>query len=106
MVVANDEPRLAPSISVWWLPASGLLVISSQRLFLLRQPDGATKTTGWDGVRSFQARNFLRDSIKRGPRLYSAERDPVNRGIAEGSRKGTRIRPSIPTPTISIPKRP
>jgi predicted RNA-binding protein with PUA-like domain len=30
----------------------------------------AKKTTCWDGVRNFQARNFLRDSIKKGDLIF------------------------------------
>jgi predicted RNA-binding protein with PUA-like domain len=30
----------------------------------------ANKTTCWDGVRNFQARNFLRDSIKKGDQIF------------------------------------
>jgi predicted RNA-binding protein with PUA-like domain len=30
----------------------------------------AKKTTHWDGVRNFQARNFLRDSIKKGDQIF------------------------------------
>ncbi len=30
---------------------------------LMAEPD---RTTGWDGVRNFQARNFLRDQVQRG----------------------------------------
>jgi predicted RNA-binding protein with PUA-like domain len=44
------------------------------------------QTTGWDGVRNFQARNFLRDSIKRGDGVlfYHSSTDPqAIAGIAE-----------------------
>lgn len=30
----------------------------------------ANQTTFWDGVRNYQARNFLRDSLKRGDRVF------------------------------------
>jgi predicted RNA-binding protein with PUA-like domain len=43
---------------------------------LLAEPD---QTTGWDGVRNFQARNFLRDSIKVGDGVlfYHSSADPT-----------------------------
>jgi predicted RNA-binding protein with PUA-like domain len=44
------------------------------------------RTTGWDGVRNFQARNFLRDSIKKGDRVlfyHSSAEPPAIAGIAE-----------------------
>ena len=36
------------------------------------------RTTGWDGVRNFQARNFLRDEIKVGDGVlfYHSSADP------------------------------
>lgn len=44
------------------------------------------KTTGWDGVRNYQARNFLRDLIKKGDGVlfYHSNGDPpAIAGIAE-----------------------
>ena len=55
---------------------------------LLAEPD---RTTGWDGVRNYQARNFLRDSIKVGDGvlLLSLERrSPVHRGHRQGGPRG------------------
>ena len=42
---------------------------------LQAEPDGST---GWDGVRNYQARNLLRDTIKLGDRLffYHSNADP------------------------------
>ena len=43
------------------------------------------RTTGWDGVRNFQARNFLRDSIKVGDMVlyyHSGADPPAIAGIA------------------------
>ena len=51
-------------------------------------PDG---TTGWDGVRNFQARNMLRDDIKRGDLVlfYHSSVDPMTiAGVAEVVREG------------------
>jgi predicted RNA-binding protein with PUA-like domain len=44
------------------------------------------RTTGWDGVRNFQARNFLRDAIKVGDGIlyyHSGADPPAIAGIAE-----------------------
>src|SRR5271166_2583591 len=49
------------------------------------------RTTGWDGVRNYQARNFLRDSIKAGDGVlfYHSNADPACiAGIAEVVRAG------------------
>ena len=42
---------------------------------LLAAPD---RTTGWDGVRNFQARNFLRDDVRKGDGVlfYHTNADP------------------------------
>jgi predicted RNA-binding protein with PUA-like domain len=52
------------------------------------EPD---RTTGWDGVRNYQARNYLRDSIKIGDGVlfYHSSADPPSiAGIAEVVRAG------------------
>lgn len=49
------------------------------------------RTTGWDGVRNFQARNFLRDRIKKGDLVlyYHSNADPPGiAGLAEVVREG------------------
>lgn len=49
------------------------------------------KTTHWDGVRNYQARNYLRDSIKSGDMVlfYHSNADPsAIAGIAEVVREG------------------
>lgn len=49
------------------------------------------RTEQWDGVRNFQARNFLRDTIKVGDRLlfyHSNIPEPAVVGIAEVVRSG------------------
>jgi predicted RNA-binding protein with PUA-like domain len=59
------------------------------------------KTTGWNGVRNYQARNFLRDSLKKGDRVlvYHSNADPpAVVGIAEVVREG------YPDPTQFDPK--
>ena len=55
---------------------------------LKKRPD---MTEHWDGVRNFQARNFLRDSIKPGDRVlfyHSNIPEPAVVGIAEVVRAG------------------
>jgi predicted RNA-binding protein with PUA-like domain len=47
--------------------------------------------TGWDGVRNFQARNYLRDSIKRGDGVlfyHSSTGEPAIVGLAEVVEEG------------------
>jgi len=47
-------------------------------------------TTSWEGVRNFQARNFIRDGMKKGDRVlfYASNADPSGvTGIAEISRE-------------------
>jgi predicted RNA-binding protein with PUA-like domain len=55
---------------------------------LLNKPN---KTTHWDGVRNFVARNFLRDGMKVGDRVFyyhSGIPEPVIVGICEVVREG------------------
>jgi predicted RNA-binding protein with PUA-like domain len=54
------------------------------------------QTTGWDGVRNYQARNFLRDSIRVGDGVlfyHSSADPPCIAGIAEV------VKPGHPDPT-------
>jgi predicted RNA-binding protein with PUA-like domain len=49
------------------------------------------KTTGWEGVRNYQARNFLRDEVKKGDKVFfyhSSCPQPAIVGIAEVVREG------------------
>jgi predicted RNA-binding protein with PUA-like domain len=55
---------------------------------LMAEPD---QTTGWDGVRNFQARNYLRDQVKVGDGvlLYHSSADPPGiAGVAVVVREG------------------
>jgi predicted RNA-binding protein with PUA-like domain len=55
---------------------------------LMAAPD---RTTGWDGVRNFQARNFLRDQVRLGDGVlfyHSNSEPPAIAGIAEVVREG------------------
>ena len=65
---------------------------------LLAAPDG---TTGWDGVRNYQARNFLRDQVKVGDGVlfYHSNADPpAIVGVAKVVKAGH------PDPTAFDPK--
>jgi predicted RNA-binding protein with PUA-like domain len=49
------------------------------------------RTTNWNGVRNYQARNFLRDAIKKGDLVFfyhSGAKPPAVVGIAEVTRDG------------------
>ena len=65
---------------------------------LMRAPK---QTTGWNGVRNYQARNFLRDGMKKGDKVliyHSSAEPPAVVGIAEVAREG------YPDPTQFDPK--
>ncbi|HZW33242.1 MAG TPA: EVE domain-containing protein [Isosphaeraceae bacterium] len=65
---------------------------------LLAEP---ARTTGWDGVRNYQARNFLRDQVQVGDGVlfyHSSAEPPAIVGIAEVVRAGH------PDPTAFDPK--
>jgi predicted RNA-binding protein with PUA-like domain len=58
------------------------------------------KTTGWDGVRNYQARNHMRDGMKKGDRVffYHSSSDPAQIvGVAEVARE------AYPDPTALDP---
>jgi predicted RNA-binding protein with PUA-like domain len=80
----------------YWLFKSEPEAYSFQHL--IAEPD---QTTGWDGVRNYQARNFLRDSIKVGDGVlfyHSSADPPCIAGIAEVVRAGH------PDPTAFDPR--
>jgi len=55
---------------------------------LMRAPK---QTTGWNGVRNYQARNFLRNGMKKGDKVliyHSSAEPPAVAGIAEVVREG------------------
>ena len=59
-------------------------------------------TTSWEGVRNYQARNFMRDEMKVGDKVlfYASNADPSGvTGLAEVSREG---RPEPKDPTWSM----
>jgi predicted RNA-binding protein with PUA-like domain len=61
------------------------------------------RTTGWDGVRNYQARNFMRDGMQRGDLVffYHSSTEPTAIvGVAEVARE------AYPDPTALDPKHP
>jgi predicted RNA-binding protein with PUA-like domain len=59
-------------------------------------------TTSWEGVRNYQARNFMRDDMRVGDKVlfYASNADPSGvTGLAEVSREG---RPEPKDPTWSM----
>jgi predicted RNA-binding protein with PUA-like domain len=59
------------------------------------------QTTGWNGIRNYQARNFLRDQMEEGDRVliyHSSADPPAVAGLAEVVRAG------YPDPTQFDPK--
>ena len=69
-----------------WLMKSEPSVFSFEDL--VRAPG---RRTCWEGVRNYQARNFLRDSIKLGDRVlfyHSNTEEPAVMGVAEVVREG------------------
>jgi predicted RNA-binding protein with PUA-like domain len=80
----------------YWLFKSEAEVFSFDDL--LAEKD---RTTGWDGVRNYQARNFLRDSIKVGDGVlfyHSSADPPCIAGVARV------VRAAHPDPTAFDPK--
>ena len=75
----KDEKR-------YWLLKTEPSTFSFQDLW-----NAPKRTTGWDGVRNFQARNTLRDRMKKGDLvfIYHSSTDPTGIvGIAEVAREG------------------
>jgi predicted RNA-binding protein with PUA-like domain len=88
---ARDERR-------YWLVKSEPEVFSFDDL--MKAPK---KTTGWDGIRNFAARNFLRDGMKRGDLVFfyhSMGKPQAIVGICEVVREG------YPDPTALDAKHP
>jgi predicted RNA-binding protein with PUA-like domain len=90
-------PR-APGERRYWLVKSEPEVFSFDDL--LRAPN---KTTHWDGVRNFAARNFLRDGMKLGDRVffYHSMANPqaivgICEVVREGYPDGTALDPKHP----------
>src|SRR3954464_7339565 len=70
----------------YWLVKSEPDVFSFDDLMALPK-----KTTHWDGVRNFQARNTLRDGMKKGDQVffYHSSADPTGiAGVAEVVKEG------------------
>jgi len=94
---AAFAPR-APGERRYWLVKSEPEVFSFDDL--MKAPK---QTTGWDGVRNFAARNFLKDGMKRGDRVFfyhSMGKPQAIVGICEVVREG------YPDPTALDRKHP
>ena len=78
-------PR-APGEKRYWLVKTEPEVFSFDDL-----QNAPSRTTCWDGVRNYQARNFLRDSMKLGDGVlvyHSNAEPPAIAGVAEIAREG------------------
>ncbi len=67
-------PKEKPSKNLW-------LVKSEPDCFSIQDlADAPDQTTCWDGVRNYQARNFMRDGMKKGDRVlfYHSSTDPAS----------------------------
>lgn len=76
---------MTPARRQYWLVKSEPTTFSFDDL--LASPD---RTTTWEGVRNFQARNFMRDGMKAGDRVlfyHSSCEPPAVVGIAEVGRE-------------------
>ena len=74
-------PKNAAPARRYWLVKSEPDAFSFDDLW-----DAPDRTTHWDGVRSFQARNTLRDEMKKGDRVlfyHSSCEPPCVMGVAE-----------------------
>jgi predicted RNA-binding protein with PUA-like domain len=87
---------LTSAATRYWLVKSEPSVFSFDDL--LAMPN---RTTHWDGVRNYQARNTMRDGMKKGDKVffYHSSTDPAEIvGVAEVTREG------YPDPTALDPK--
>ncbi len=61
------------------------------------------RTTHWDGVRNYQARNFMRDEMKRGDRVFFYHSNSAEPGIAGIAKV---VKEASPDPTAFDPDDP
>jgi predicted RNA-binding protein with PUA-like domain len=107
----KPKSRAAKAVAPWKLPAMAPRRPGELRYWLLKtEPDvfsfsdlqrAPGATTVWDGVRNYQARNYLRDQIKPGDGVliyHSGGAAPAIAGIASVTREG------FPDPTQFDPK--
>src|SRR6476660_3775885 len=89
------RPRIPASMAYWLFKSEPKAYSFAD---LMAEPD---RTTGWDGVRNYQARNMLRDEIKLGDGVlfYHSSTDPMAiAGFAKVVRAGH------PDPTAFDPR--
>ncbi|HEX5829610.1 MAG TPA: EVE domain-containing protein [Gemmatimonadaceae bacterium] len=95
---AQSAPRARPVGRRYWLVKSEPNVFSFDDLVA-----APGHTTGWDGVRNYQARNFMRDDMRPGDGVlfyHSSCEPPALAGIAEVARA------AYPDPTAFDPRDP
>jgi len=97
---AAKTAKPAPA-KAWTLPKAEGRAAGEKRYWLVKTEPSVfsfddlmalpNKTTFWDGIRNYQARNFLRDQMKQGDGLivyHSSAEPPAAVGIAEVAREG------------------
>jgi len=107
---APKAEKTAPKAEGKWTAALAPRQAGEKRYWLVKsEPEtfsfddllaAPAKTTHWDGVRNFAARNFLRDGMKRGDRVFfyhSSANPQAIVGICEVVREG------YPDPTALDP---
>lgn len=95
VVVCPRYPSIRKNMRYWLLKSEPDSYSFSD---LMAEP---RKTTFWDGVRNYQARNFMRDDMKRGDLAFfyhSGGKPPAIAGIVEI------VRESYPDPSAFDPK--
>ena len=98
---ARTAKKASPKAASPWAEALGPRGEGERRYWLVKsEPDVFSfddllrihnKTTHWNGVRNFVARNFLRDGMKRGDQVFfyhSSTEPPAIVGICEVVREG------------------
>jgi predicted RNA-binding protein with PUA-like domain len=91
--VREEKPKIMPPTSESKVKKPNYWLFKSEpNVFSIADLEKAAKsTTCWDGVRNYQARNFLRDTIKVGDQVlfYHSNADPpAIVGIAEVVKEG------------------
>ena len=102
----SKSPRCRESSSLWPISCKRDLrrpwptgFSSRTRLLTRLRTSGPSRdrTTGWDGVRNYQARNFLRDQVQLGDGVLCSTTRIPTRPASRASPKSSRPRTPIPT---------
>lgn len=86
MVYINDTLERGECLKKFWLVKTEPDVFSFEDLL-----NAPKRTTSWEGVRNYQARNFMRDEFKLGDSVFiyhSNTDEPAVMGIAEVVKEG------------------